>query len=925
MTNIKSNARKAIAMATLSLLTVSGIHAQGENEATVAKTPHTSQGMVAYPKTHTSVSFKTDAELSEYITPAAPIRWGMDVAWNDGGNVTRGTNYIGKDVLSIGRVSFQPSDLVTDDFQLSAAQQKTLQSRLNNMTISGVKDINLNCDHEVLCNKDNFPNADQNYANYNGKPEEWYKVIKATMLYCKAKGFNVISVSPFNEPDYTAWKEGTQAHFKAIAKLISEDEDFKGVRICAGNTLNCDQALSWYNAVKPYVNEGNTHQLAGSFDTYAKFWETVKTDGNYATADELHNTMEAFVGIHYGMDAGIWWGYDGLCRGEFCRASHYGKEIAYGENRSAWSAAAVYKRPEGRIDAFLGTSERQAYDSSYELISKDRLVYFDGHGPLNSYGIDLPGGTGYQKGQTNAERLVQIQYGEDVPVEPIEKGTYVIMNVATKKVIGYAGGVDANGTQLSIASFSSGTRGLHQQWILEPVPARVGGDFSYYYFKSARHSYEMMDLKNFVKTEGATLIGYAGNGGDQEQWALEYAGKGNWYIRSRHSGLYVDVPSSTPLRMSFKNGSDTQLWRIMPVGAARELDAPIAPSGLSVKSQAGSVMLSWNANAEADLLGYMVLRAKAVDGIADDNTWDVLGRKIEGTEFVDNSAIDGISYVYKVKAIDNSRNISDASEPVVYTPAESAKKGLVARYTFDENCDDETGNVFDLAATSGLVISTSTKHEGAASLYFKTSSDYAMIPSAAVTRKTMTFATWFYSMSASSWQRIFDFGNDTDHYMFLTPSNGSEMRFVVKNGGEEQILSVPKIGLASWHHIAVTIGEDEVAIYVDGEKKAASSDITIRTTDFCPTRCYIGRSQYASDPNLRGYLDDMRIYNYALSADEVKRVMDGEIVDGIKGAHIGGAANGISNRIYTIDGRKSNDKRGIRIVNGKKTLSPLPR
>lgn len=912
----------ATAIAAFTFLPVSNAFAQDANGSNTAKIPHTSQGMVAHPKSHTAVGFKTNAELSEYITPAQPIRWGMDVAWNDGGNVMRGTNYIGRVVLSVGRVSFQPSDLVSDDFKLSAAQQKTLQSRLNNMAISGVRDINLNCDHEVLCNKDNFPNADQNYANYYGKPEEWYKVIKATMLYCNSKGFNVVSVSPFNEPDYTAWKEGTQAHFKAIAKLISEDEDFKNVRICAGNTLNCDQALSWYNAVKPYVNEGNTHQLAGSFDTYAKFWETVKKDGNYATADELHNTMEAFVGIHYGMDAGIWWGYDGICRGEFCRASYYGKEIGYGENRGAWSAAAVYKRPEGRIDAFLGTSERQATNSSYELISTDRQIYFDGKGPLYSYAIDLPGGTAYQKGQTNAERLVQIQYGEDVPVEPIEEGTYVIMNVASKKVIGYMGGVDANGTALSVSSYTTGTKGLHQQWVLQPVPDRVGGDFSYYYFKSARHQSEMMDLKNFVKEEGASIIGYAGNGGDQEQWALEYAGKGNWYIRSRHSGLYIDVPVSTPLKTAFKTGADTQLWRIMPVGAARELDAPIAPSGITAARQSGSVKISWNANSEADLLGYMVLRAKAVNGAADDNTWDVIGRKIEGTEFIDNSAVSSMSYVYKVKAVDKSRNISDASEPILCDAASKDAKRLVARYAFDETLDDETENIFDLAATSGLAISTTAKHEGAGSLYFKTNSDYAMIPPAAVTHKTMTISTWFNSMNTSAWQRIFDFGNDTEHYMFLTPTNGSEMRFVVKNGGEEQILSAPKVSLASWHHIAVSIGESDVTIYIDGEKAASTDKITIRTTDFCPTRCYIGRSQYASDPILRGYIDDMRIYNYALSADEVKRVMEGDIVDGISNIHAGGAANAsLGSRIYTIDGKQTNAKGGLRIVNGKKIMT----
>ena len=36
------------------------------------------------------------------------VRWGMDTAWDDEGNVRRGTNHIGKNLISTGRISFQP-------------------------------------------------------------------------------------------------------------------------------------------------------------------------------------------------------------------------------------------------------------------------------------------------------------------------------------------------------------------------------------------------------------------------------------------------------------------------------------------------------------------------------------------------------------------------------------------------------------------------------------------------------------------------------------------------------------------------------------------------------------------------------------------------------------------------------------------------
>ncbi len=136
--------------------------------------------------------------------------------------------------------------------------------------------------------------------------------------------------------------------------------------------LNTDQALSWYNALKGLLNEGNTHQLAGSFDNYALFYKTVRANGHHATNDELHNVMEAMVGVEYGMQTGIWWGTAELARGEFVKAS-FGRRLAYAEHRPNWTAASVYRSPEGKVQAFVGSSERQAVTSSYSFVSQDRM------------------------------------------------------------------------------------------------------------------------------------------------------------------------------------------------------------------------------------------------------------------------------------------------------------------------------------------------------------------------------------------------------------------------------------------------------------------------------------------------------------------------------------------------------------------------
>lgn len=862
----------------------------------------------------TTVSFIPDGKLSEYITPAQPVEWGMDVAWNWDVNVLRGTNAITKNVLKVGRVSFQPA-IMKDDYTLSDWQITNLNSRLANIALSGVKDIVLNCDHEVLMNKESYPDCDKNYAEYNGKPENWVKVIKATAIYCQGKGFNVYAVSPFNEPDYKDWKEGSQADFKEICRLIREDYFFDNIRICAGNTLNCDQALSWYNYMKPYVNEGNTHQLAGSMANYIKFWQTVRADGNHATADELHNTMEAFIGIHHGMQTGIWWGWDGIARGEFCQASYYGKEIGYAENASNWTGAAVYKwnRPatvpdastatvpdaspsgEERINAFAGASERQAKPTTFDFVSTDRPVYYDGYGPVYSYSQYIPAdanGTYNSAGQKNAERIIGITYGEDIPMDYPREGTFIIMNANSKCALSSA---SSPVQQKKYASTIGPTDAYF--WTVEPVKETIGGDFSYCTIKK----YNSTDGKNLTTnsewgTSEGISVKYSTNWANsgRNEWFFEYAGDNFWYIRNRWTGFYLQpqnasTVASAVIVMNAFTGKPEQKWRIFPaivpqttankkLNGMLEFDAPVVPSGLKAKVNTASVLLSWNPNTDADLAGYNVIRAKA----SAPQDIDVIGRMVTDTTFLDNDITPGVNYIYKVKAVDKTRNISLASDGITATVPEASASGksnraLIAHYSFDTNLRDTTENQLDAVISGTATFKNPViggAKEGTSTLYLDGSTNLLSMPASLGSMSEMTISMWVYNSSYStSWTRLFDFGNDTDHYFFLTPYNGSQMRLVMKNGGDEQILSTTRL-TTGWHYIAVTLAKDKVTLYVDAKTPVVSTTMTIRPSDFMPKRNFIGASQFPADPLFKGNIDDLRIYNYPLSAAEISRLRD---------------------------------------------------
>ncbi len=873
--------------------------------AITAQAQTSSDYMRAMKKADVNIPFNVAAEGQEYR-----VSWGMDAAWDWDFNVYRGIAHIGKGNFATGRVSFQPNDLVTDNgdgtYTLTARQKKKLKARCDLIKLTGTTKVNLNCDHEALFYQvdanGNYPSENgkkitdyTGRTNYRGKPQEWYKLIKASVAYVQTQGLTVVSVSPFNEPDYV-WEQATSENqakidFLAIAQLLKGDDYFKDIRICGGNTLNDDKALTWYNYLYDYIDEGNTHQLAGDFNHYADFFTKVKNDGKVATADELHNVGEAIVGVNYGMENGIWWGFDSKARGQFCIDSNEGVRIGYGENRSAWTNAAVYRNEvTGEVHGYLGSSERQATPSSFAFISTDKDVFINGYGPTRMYVYDVPGGTAYQKGQINAERLFDITWGEDVA--PFEvNGTYQIMNVNSKKLLTMANG--------NATSDSRKTSGTTQQWNV--YPSYTDGDISYWFIDNAgntnMHLNSELDWGKLatIFTSNANVIVY-GTGDDhpmEEQWYVKYAKNGAFYIINRLTNKYLycsgttagtSVTSKTaPASNAMPTEINRYLWRFLPTDVkipSTVLKAPQAPTSLTAKQRAASVELSWTAPTDEDVISYTILRAEAPSTEGVTAAYNTIGRNITATQFIDNTALEGTRYLYKVQAVDEHYNRSDASEPLEV--ALLTEKALLGQWQFDQNLNDNSANHLNATCAanptySEVGITKNYGYSGTHSLKLS-SSNYAMIPYSVVHHDEMTIATWVRWTGGNSWQRIFDFGNSDQQYMFLCPFNGTEMRFVMKNRGEEQIIGTgKKLETGKWHHLAVTlkpIGDKvQVILYLDGQNVAESSTFTIRPTDIAPSLCYIGRSMFAADPMYNGYIDDFRIYNYALTAEEVADIM----------------------------------------------------
>jgi len=799
----------------------------------------------------------TDAGVSKAI----PV-WGLDTAWLSSDNVRRGVIFMGSPQVDVVRFSFTGDwPLTNGDLGSSAlAEFNSRMAIVNAYTDS----------HTALYLNNDSPTYDASFIGTDGRidPASWAALINATRQRCVNAGRAVLSVSPYNEPD-NSYEQGSVNRLGDVCWQLRNTyaANFGGVNIYGGSTLNCDNANSWYNTLNGwgYVEAGCTHQLAGSFDNYAGFFQNVKANGDLAVNDELHNVMEAIVGAEYGMDVGIWWGTAERARGEFVKASD-GQRLAYAEHRPNWTAAAVYRGTNGAVQAFVGESERQALPTTYRFFSKDRDVFYDGDGPRRDYTVTTTGGPGYQTANHhNAEKLVNITWGADVP--PLINGRYLIVNRNSGKVLQVPNSSMANGVQLTQNSY---TNGLNQQWDVNPLPNTFGGDYSYVTVQAA-HSGVTIDLNAFSYVNGGAIQQWNGGTNVVEQWYLQYTTNGYFKIRSRWSGKVMAVNGA-----SIANGAvvlqwdDTgtldQQWRLLPVGASpTDISPPPVVTGVTATASAVSVQLRWNANPASDLAGYTVLRAPLSGG-----PYDIVARGLTTNSFTDKSANLPQPYYYLVKAADKSLNTSPNSALVSATP--TGIPALVAHYGFDGNTNDSSGNANHPIVTAGSPNFVAGKFGSA--MDFDGASQYTMLPANMLAGVTnFTIACWVNWDGGNQWQRIFDFGNDTTQYMFLTPNSGNgTLRFAVttNGGGAEQILETSPLPVGQWQHVAITRNGNTAKLYTNGVL-AASGPVTIAPASFNPALNYLGKSQWP-DPLFNGRLDELFIYNYALSDSEITRL-----------------------------------------------------
>lgn len=135
-----------------------------------------------------------------------------------------------------------------------------------------------------------------------------------------------------------------------------------------------------------------------------------------------------------------------------------------------------------------------------------------------------------------------------------------------------------------------------------------------------------------------------------------------------------------------------------------------------------------------------------------------------------------------------------------------------------------------------------------------------------------TFMAWVKWNGGPAWQRIYDFGNDTNHYTVLTPAaaNG-KLRFNISLNsipGEQVIDGPAPLPVGVWTHVAVVMDGHSAVLYTNGVPIGTNLYENVLPADFNPTNNYFGKSNWP-DPYFNGQLSSVRLFSRPLAAWEI--------------------------------------------------------
>jgi len=209
-------------------------------------------------------------------------------------------------------------------------------------------------------------------------------------------------------------------------------------------------------------------------------------------------------------------------------------------------------------------------------------------------------------------------------------------------------------------------------------------------------------------------------------------------------------------------------------------------------------------------------------------------------------------------------------------------KGLVAYYPFDGNANDESEN-WNNGKVHGATLTTDRFGNEKSSYYFDGKNDYIEIYSSGeiVSQNNITFSAWIFPQKTFDNERQYTIfaqndkqGGRVTHHIRISEKKYPS-KLIYDNWEPKGAVNISKSSLLknTWYHITIVRYLDNVKLYINGVldykgKAESRNDSGAIDNSLIGARDYKRKLKHL----FWGKLDDIYIYNRALSESEIKEI-----------------------------------------------------
>ena len=193
----------------------------------------------------------------------------------------------------------------------------------------------------------------------------------------------------------------------------------------------------------------------------------------------------------------------------------------------------------------------------------------------------------------------------------------------------------------------------------------------------------------------------------------------------------------------------------------------------------------------------------------------------------------------------------------------------VGIWDFDGNANDTSG-LKNNGAIINATLTTDRNEQPGKAYHFDGGGDYIQITGGILQNKTaLTFSLWFIAQSQPiDYARLIDYGWHTNAFMFVYKASNALQFQTSDNGNLQAAATTSLIPDNKWHH-TVAIWQSGVGqkLYLDGKIVGNAS-----SNSFSPKSATLYMGGQSSSNSYIGSIDDVRVYNSALSSAQIQQL-----------------------------------------------------